>query len=233
LAWRLKGRQSRGQDGKFGSGASSKAKAAAADKPSPKAAKLKAAVRKKVATEAAKTSDKKTATRAKLKEAIKKSAAKDTKTVAKPGTREAKIAQLKARVAAANKALDATKAKATAPQATKPTETKIAKLKTAIAKTKKETPTVSIKGQAIERLFNSQPGTMRPESLTFLRSGGKDSAAMPVTLTRYAGDSRVLGTDGRHRITVAREHGETKIQGVLREIGKRGGVKKRRITIEL
>jgi hypothetical protein len=226
LAWRLKGRQSRGQDGKFGSG--SKPKAAVT--PSPKAAKLKAAVRKKVATEAAKTSDKKTATRAKLKEAIKKSSAKDAKAVAKPGTREAKIAALKA---AANKALDATKAKATAAQAAKPAETKVAKLKSAISRVKKETPAVSIKGQAIEGLFNSQPGTMRPESLTFLRSGGKDSAAMPVTLTRYAGDSRILGTDGRHRITVARERGETKIQGVLREIGKRGGVKKRRITIEL
>lgn len=91
---------------------------------------------------------------------------------------------------------------------------------------------VSIRGKGVAALFGSAPGTMRPESFAFLRGGGKASPGTPVTLTRYA-DGKLVGTDGRHRITVAREQGKKSITGELRTVGPRGGEKRRKVRILL
>jgi len=64
---------------------------------------------------------------------------------------------------------------------------------------------------------------LRKASLDYLREGGHPSPALPVTLTCYPGG--VIGiTDGRHRIYLARQRGETSIHGTIRGMGPRGGI---------
>lgn len=91
---------------------------------------------------------------------------------------------------------------------------------------------VSIRGKSVESLFRSAAGTMRSASFAFLRGGGKASKSTPVTLTKYP-DGSLRGTDGRHRITIAREQGKKSIGGVLRTMGPRGGVKTKKVRILL
>ncbi len=92
--------------------------------------------------------------------------------------------------------------------------------------------TVSVRGRSASELFGSAPGTMREGSFKFLRSGGKADPKFPVTLTKTP-DGKIRGTDGRHRITLAREAGQKSIQGMLRILGPRGGEKRRKVKILL
>lgn len=72
---------------------------------------------------------------------------------------------------------------------------------------------------------------MRADSLVHLRQGGRVSPAAPITFTKYPHGTRL--TDGRHRITVARERGESHVSGVLRTMGPRGGVTTQPLQIQI
>jgi hypothetical protein len=67
---------------------------------------------------------------------------------------------------------------------------------------------------------------LRPESFTHLRAGGAVHGGPP-KVTIYPGGKRVL-TDGRHRITLARERGESTIDALVSVMGARGGIRKTR-----
>lgn len=64
---------------------------------------------------------------------------------------------------------------------------------------------------------------LRPESFAYLRAGGKPVPTLPVTLAFYPDGTRHI-VDGRHRITLARELGETTIRGKIIGYGPRLGV---------
>lgn len=64
----------------------------------------------------------------------------------------------------------------------------------------------------------------RSASFSHLRGGGTTSSALPVTVTVYP-NGRAAVTDGRHRITVARERGDRTINAVVQGMGKRGGIR--------
>jgi hypothetical protein len=141
--------------------------------------------------------------------------------------REAKLAALRDRVKASQAALAKTqKAAATSLQG---------RLRARLVETaKKRQPEVfSIRGKTIEQAFRTPPGTLRPASLAFLRGGGKPQKEFPVLMTRVRGESDFVGTDGRHRITLAREQGKKRLAAVLRELGPRGGEKRRKIILEI
>ena len=67
----------------------------------------------------------------------------------------------------------------------------------------------------------------RPESFAHLRAGGGVSAALPVTVRVYP-DNSVFPSDGRHRISIARERGEKFVTGNVETVGPRGGIRLRR-----
>jgi hypothetical protein len=83
------------------------------------------------------------------------------------------------------------------------------------------------KQSAIRDGFRGMPipqSGLRDASFTFLRGGGVPTPTLPVMLTVYPGGQRVIA-DGRHRITVARERGETHVHGVILGYGPRGAVR--------
>jgi hypothetical protein len=61
---------------------------------------------------------------------------------------------------------------------------------------------------------------LRGQSLEYLRAGGKTND--PVRINVYPDGSSGV-TDGRHRITVARERGENFVQATVSGVGPRGG----------
>jgi hypothetical protein len=64
---------------------------------------------------------------------------------------------------------------------------------------------------------------LRDESFEYLRSGRAPVASMPITVMVYPNGLRVI-TDGRHRITIAREQGKAFVRGRMIGLGPRGGV---------
>lgn len=72
------------------------------------------------------------------------------------------------------------------------------------------------------RQIQIREGDLRPESLAHLRKGGRAIEALPVRLHVYP-DTGITINDGRHRIFVAREKGETEIHGKIVGYGPRGG----------
>ena len=64
---------------------------------------------------------------------------------------------------------------------------------------------------------------LRPESFAYLRSGGPTVPTAPVTIVFYPDGKRAIA-DGRHRITLARERGETSIHGRMIGYGPRLGI---------
>lgn len=64
---------------------------------------------------------------------------------------------------------------------------------------------------------------LRSESFDYLRNGGKPVPSLPVTLAFYSDGTRHI-VDGRHRITLARERGETSIVGRMLGYGPRLGL---------
>lgn len=65
---------------------------------------------------------------------------------------------------------------------------------------------------------------MRAESFAHLRGGGGTSGALPVTIKVRSDGTRAI-VDGRHRITVARERGQSTIQARVIGEGPKGGVR--------
>lgn len=65
---------------------------------------------------------------------------------------------------------------------------------------------------------------LREESFQYLRAGREPVASMPVTIMVYPNGTRVI-TDGRHRITIAREEGKAFVRGRIIGLGPRGGVR--------
>lgn len=73
---------------------------------------------------------------------------------------------------------------------------------------------------------------LRPESFAWLKSRGEDGAhpwtrgvpSLPITIAFFADGQRSI-VDGRHRITLAREAGETWVKGRLLGYGARGGIR--------
>lgn len=64
---------------------------------------------------------------------------------------------------------------------------------------------------------------LRPESFAYLRAGGKVHGGLPrVTIMP---DGRATITDGRHRITLAREQGRATIRAVVQGMGREGGIR--------
>lgn len=63
---------------------------------------------------------------------------------------------------------------------------------------------------------------LRPESFDYLRAGGKPVASLPVMVAFLPDGVRHI-VDGRHRITIAREHGLEWIRGTMLGYGPRGG----------
>lgn len=63
---------------------------------------------------------------------------------------------------------------------------------------------------------------LRPESFAYLRAGGVVRGLPRVTV--YP-DGRAAITDGRHRITLARERGERTIEAVVQGMGTKGGIR--------
>lgn len=83
------------------------------------------------------------------------------------------------------------------------------------------------KEKAIRDGFRGMPipqSGLREESFNFLRDGGTPVASMPVTLVVYPDGLRVIN-DGRHRITLARERGETRVHGRILGYGPRGAIR--------
>jgi hypothetical protein len=64
---------------------------------------------------------------------------------------------------------------------------------------------------------------LRAESFAYLRAGGKPIPSLPVTLAIYPDGVRAI-VDGRHRITIARERGESHVNGRIIGYGPRLGV---------
>lgn len=64
---------------------------------------------------------------------------------------------------------------------------------------------------------------LRPESFDYLRKGGKPVPTLPVMLAFYPDGTRHI-VDGRHRILLARERGETSITGRMIGYGPRLGI---------
>lgn len=63
---------------------------------------------------------------------------------------------------------------------------------------------------------------LRAESFDYLRAGGRAVPTLPVTIVFYPDGQRAI-QDGRHRITLAREGGETSIHGRMIGYGPRLG----------
>lgn len=63
---------------------------------------------------------------------------------------------------------------------------------------------------------------MRPESLAHLRAGGKVLGG-GIKVTIYP-DGQAKITDGRHRITLAREQGTKTLDGTVQVMGPKGGI---------
>lgn len=89
-----------------------------------------------------------------------------------------------------------------------------------------EAPAVTTKAAALalgaKGLKVPQNG-LRPESFEYLRKGGKTVPTLPVTLAFYPDGTRHI-VDGRHRITLARERGESTITGRMIGYGPRLGL---------
>lgn len=68
---------------------------------------------------------------------------------------------------------------------------------------------------------------LRPASLEYLRAGGAASEALPVTVV-IRPDGTTYVRDGRHRISLARERGESFVLGDVIQQGPRGGETVRR-----
>jgi len=65
---------------------------------------------------------------------------------------------------------------------------------------------------------------MRPESLDIVRGERASGKAMrPIVVEVWPGKAPIL-TDGRHRLTVARERGDTQISAIVREYSRSGKV---------
>lgn len=92
---------------------------------------------------------------------------------------------------------------------------------------------IDVRGKSALQLSRTPEGSMRASSLDYLRSGGAARAAAPVSFDHYPDTGLVL-SDGRHRITVAREQGKKQLTGIVRVFGPRGGLKStRRVTIKI
>jgi hypothetical protein len=67
---------------------------------------------------------------------------------------------------------------------------------------------------------------MRPESHAFVRGARAAGRALkPIVIVVQKGHRPYL-EDGRHRLDVARERGDTTIRAVVRYVGSRGAVRK-------
>lgn len=64
---------------------------------------------------------------------------------------------------------------------------------------------------------------LREESFAWLRAGGVPHPKHPVMIVFWPDGTRHF-VDGRHRVTLAREAGESTIRGVLLGYGPRGGL---------
>jgi hypothetical protein len=65
---------------------------------------------------------------------------------------------------------------------------------------------------------------LRSESFAWLRAGGKPVHSLPITIVVWPDGTRHI-QDGRHRITLARELGQTHVHGRILGYGPRGGVR--------
>jgi hypothetical protein len=86
---------------------------------------------------------------------------------------------------------------------------------------------VARKAAAIPRVGAVPPQGLRPESFGVLRSGVVPEPSLPVTVAIDHDRLEPRIVDGRHRITLAREAGQTHIVGDVLYYGPRGAVKKR------
>jgi ParB-like chromosome segregation protein Spo0J len=64
---------------------------------------------------------------------------------------------------------------------------------------------------------------MRPESFEAVRRQRDSGAVAPIEVAVYAKEGAVL-TDGRHRLAVAKQEGDTEIDAIVRHYGPRGGL---------
>lgn len=64
---------------------------------------------------------------------------------------------------------------------------------------------------------------LRPESLAWLRAGKPTYPATMIPRLHVYPDTGLTINDGRHRIFLARERGETEIRGTIVGFGPRGG----------
>lgn len=135
------------------------------------------------------------------------------------GGGSAKLDTLRARVKAASEALESNRAKTTA------------RLKAGIATRRAREAEAKIKATGIRGVAVNQTG-LRPASFAHLRAGGKVLGGPP-TVTLFAGQKSPVITDGRHRITLARERGEKSMEAVVRQMGPRGGLKSKRMRIPI
>jgi hypothetical protein len=113
-----------------------------------------------------------------------------------------KHAALRARVKAASSALSRSRASMAARRALRRAETE------------------GLRGVQIQQVG------LRPESFAHLRAGGAVYGGPP-KVTVYPDGRRVL-TDGRHRVSLARERGESAIDAEVSVMGARGAIRGRR-----
>lgn len=86
---------------------------------------------------------------------------------------------------------------------------------------------LSLKGRDIFVLSKTTPDTLRPESLDYLRKGGAARAKAPISFEVYP-DTGLRLTDGRHRITVAREQRVGTLPAEIREYDRAGKLKRKK-----
>lgn len=123
--------------------------------------------------------------------------------------------------------------KPTVKPATKPTAKPPKAAKPVVAAVDKK-GTLDIRGKTVFELSGTTPDTLRKESLSYLRGGGIAREKAPITFEIFPDVKGPRLTDGRHRITVAREQGLTEVDAILRVIGPRGGVKStRKIKVKI
>lgn len=141
-----------------------------------------------------------------------------------PSGRVAKLAMLRARVASAHAALEQSRQEAAAKK-----QAGIRKLAEAVRRQKEKT--AQLPSKLPHDLTRGGQLPMRAESFAHLRAGGAVHGG-GVRVAVYP-DGKVGVIDGRHRITLAREAGQTHILGEVITYGPRGGTKSHQKNVRI
>lgn len=143
-----------------------------------------------------------------------------------PSGRAAKLAHLKARVAAGHAALEQSRR-----EAEQQKQARVGKLAKSLERLKQKQGFATLPAKIPHDLTQGGRLPLRAESFAHLRAGGAVHGGGVRIAVHH--DKTVSVIDGRHRITLAREAGHTHIVGEVITYGPRGGVKSHQKNIRI